>query len=63
MTEFCCKEYAEASDNGEHRVWIINRFELSRQDGFRQWSTLPPARFCPWCGAEAKIVERKKGDK
>ena len=46
----CCGHYAEASkDSPGGRIYVLNRFEAGPV-GVSTWSTLPPVRYCPWCG-------------
>ena len=54
----CCPQYAEAANGVPEPIYFLNKFEYTGS-GYRQSSTLPPARFCPWCGAE--VGERKAG--
>ena len=46
----CCGHYAEASkDLPGGRIHVLNRLEIG-PGGVSTWSTLPPVRYCPWCG-------------
>ncbi len=47
----CCPQYAEAANGAPEPIYFLNKFEFDG-GGYRQSSTLPPARFCPWCGAD-----------
>ena len=51
----CCAHYAEASrDCPDGKIYVLNQIEFS-SGGYRASSSLPPVRYCPWCGEKVAL--------
>lgn len=60
VTAFCCEAYREATCDGDvPTIFFLNRFTFDA-GGYRQESTLPPVKYCPWCGSWKSRVDGTK---